>query len=303
MATQPARRQFLQASAAMAASALVPRAFASPSAARILIVIGPSNHPPGTHEVAAGGRLLAQYLENLSNVAGVRADVVEGWPDEGLRETASSVVFIGDFFPPNRLPEAERNLAQLDAMMRRGCGMVCVHYATGLHGDHVKADGDHPLLRWIGGYFANRSCPHHQSVARVFEEATITPSAPAHPIWRGCGQFTLHDEPYIANYFGPENNHPAPNVTILATAMLPPEDPKPEPVAWCVDRADGGRGAGIVMPHFYRNWLIEDLRKLVLNTIVWSARVDVPSAGAASPAPDLASFKPDSIDPLPRARK
>jgi hypothetical protein len=30
--------------------------------------------------------------------------------------------------------------------------------------------------------------------------------------------------------------------------MLPPESPKRETVAWCVERSDSGRGFGIVMP-------------------------------------------------------
>lgn len=34
---------------------------------QILIVVGPTNHPPGTHEVAAGGRLMKHCLENASN--------------------------------------------------------------------------------------------------------------------------------------------------------------------------------------------------------------------------------------------
>ena len=32
---------------------------------RMLIVVGPSNHPPGSHEVAAGGRLMKYCLRTL----------------------------------------------------------------------------------------------------------------------------------------------------------------------------------------------------------------------------------------------
>ena len=44
---------------------------------RVLIVVGPSNHAPGSHEVAAGGRLMKHCLENMANLPGVKADVVE----------------------------------------------------------------------------------------------------------------------------------------------------------------------------------------------------------------------------------
>jgi type 1 glutamine amidotransferase len=237
-------------------------------------------------------------LQNISNVPHINAQVLEHWPDKTQRDTAVSVVFIGDFFPPNRLPNPQQNLADLEAMMQRGTGIVCLHYATGIHGDDVKADGDHPLLRWIGGYFANRTCPHHESIAKIFPAATITPAAAAHPTSRGWKEFTLHDEPYINNYFGP-GNVMAPNVTPLATSMLPPEAPKRETVAWCIERPDSGRGFGIVMPHFYKNWRNEDLRRFILNGILWSAKLEVPAEGVNTTAPDLGSFQPVSVECVP----
>jgi type 1 glutamine amidotransferase len=273
-------------------------------ATRILIVVGPTDHPPGTHEVAAGGRLLKHSLENMSNLSGVKVDLFNEWPkDKAVRDAADTIVFIGDTFPPNRLPNAGQNLAELDEMMQRGCGIVCVHYATGLLGDDVKPDGDHPLLRWMGGYFANRSCPHHESFAKIFSEATIKPAVPQHPAWRGCREFTLNDEPYYNNYFGKNGNQPATNVTVLATSMLPPAAPKQETVSWCVERPDSGRGFAVVMPHFYRNWKLEDLRRYILNGIVWTAKLEVPSAGVQTTLPVLSAFAPVSLEPLPSAPK
>ena len=59
---------------------------------------------------------------------------------------------------------------------------------------------------------------------------------------RGWREFTVDDEPYYNNYFGPDGNRSAANVTQFATAMLPPEAPKREVVAWGTNRTDGGRG-------------------------------------------------------------
>jgi type 1 glutamine amidotransferase len=217
-----------------------------------------------------------------------------------------TVIFSGDTFPPNRLPDSAKILATLDTMMQRGCGIVCIHYATGLLGEDVTPEGDHPLLRWMGGYFANRSCPHHESIAKIFEAATITPAAPQHPIAHGWEEFTLRDEPYCRNFFGSPGNKlggtgdkPAPGVTILATSLLPPDAPKPEPVAWCIERPNSGRGFGIVMPHFYKNWRLEDLRRFIMNGIVWTAKRDVPADGVHTTLPDLATFAPASVEPLP----
>lgn len=272
--------------------------------AHVLIVVGPSKHPPGSHEVAAGGRVMQHLVEHMTNVPGVKAGVFNEWPqDKAVRDAASTVVFIGDTFPPNRLPNAKQNLADLDGMMQRGCGIVCVHYATGLLGEDVTPEGDHPLLRWMGGYFANRSCKHHESFAKIFDAATITPAAPQHPVSRGWKEFTLKDEPYTNNYFGPDHNKLAANVTTLASSMLPPDNPKPETVAWCVERTDSGRGFGIVMPHFYKNWRNDDLRRFIMNGIVWTAKLEVPKEGVHTEAPDLASFQPESVEPLPPKKK
>lgn len=262
---------------------------------RVLIIVGPSKHPPGSHEVAAGARVMDHCLKHMTNLPAMEVDIADSWPQKHQRDSADTVVCIGDTFPANRLPNPKQNLADLDEMMKRGCGLVCVHYATGLLGEDVTPEGDHPLLRWMGGYFANRTCPHHESFARIYLNATITPAAPQHPVSRGWRQFSLHDEPYTNNYFGP-GNVMAKNVTALATSMLPPDNPKQETVAWCVEREDGGRGFGIVMPHFYKNWRNEDLRRCILNAIVWSAKVEVPAEGVQSELPRLDFFKPEAME-------
>jgi type 1 glutamine amidotransferase len=276
---------------------------ATPRSRNVLIVIGPSTHPPGTHEVAASGRLLAHALGNMNNMPGVTAQVVDEWPsDPAVRRTASSIVFIGDIFPPMRMPDPTRTLADVAEMMARGAGMVCIHYATGLRAEDVADDGAHPLLHWTGGYFATRG-KHHQSVAKVFPSVTITPAASAHPVSRGWRGFTLPEEPYYNNYFGGPGNALLPGVTALATSMLPPEAPQREVVAWGIERPDGGRGFGIVMPHFYRNWRDEDLRRFILNGIVWTAKLEVPRDGVQTRSPDLAAFAPESVEPKPREPK
>jgi type 1 glutamine amidotransferase len=276
------------------------------SATKILILVGPSNHPPGTHEVAAGARLVKHCLENAENVRGLQVEITTAWPvDRQALQKVAAVLFTGDRFPPAEMPDRERIMADLTTMMDHGCGLVCIHYATGLGANHVAADGEHLLLHWMGGYFATR-CVHHQSVARVYQAATIEPNtaepaAAGHAVLRGWKTFTVHDEPYIKNYFGKEGL--AKNVTALATAQLPPEAPQREIVAWAVSRPDGGRGVGIVMPHFYKNWQVDDLRTLIMNAIVWAAKRDVPEGGVKTRSPDLAQFQPGSIEPLPRPAK
>ncbi|MDF1858863.1 MAG: alpha/beta hydrolase [Verrucomicrobiales bacterium] len=271
-----------------------------PTPTGVAIIVGPEKHAPGTHEVAAGGRLIAHCLNEAENVDGIRARVFYEWPeDPDLMKSVDTVVFIGDQFPAERLDGSDRAMSDLEAMTARGCGIVCVHYATGLGVEDVAEDGDHPLLHWTGGYFATR-CNHHQSVARIFE-ATITPTAPEdHPIRRGWAAFDVRDEPYTRNWFGRDGL--AEGAISLATVEFPPDDPKTETVAWAIERKDGGRGAGITMPHFFRNWEKEELRRFILNTIVWTSGGDVPANGVESSLPDLKTFEPVSVDPRPKLR-
>ncbi len=290
----PSRRTILGTSAAALGTLALGAHATAPESRRILVVVGPSQHPPGTHEVMAGGRLLAHCLTS----AGHKTDVLTEWPDK-TPEAVSTIVFIGDLFPPEVMPKRDRIMSDLTQLMKAGCGMVCLHYATGLEAKHAGADGNHPLLHWIGGYFATR-CTHHKSIAKVFREATIEPAATKHVILNGWKAHTIHDEPYINNYFGPGG--PAKNVAVLATSQLPPEKPKRETVAWAIERPDGGRGAGIVMPHFYRNWKQDDLRTLILNTIVWSAKGTIPESGISIKDLELVQFKPAAIEPIPRKK-
>jgi type 1 glutamine amidotransferase len=267
---------------------------------QVLIVVGPSTHPPGTHEVAAGGRVIKYMLEHAEGITPVRAEVVSEWPkDRENLDKLATIVFIGDLFPAETLPHPAAIKADLTKLMDRGCGMVCVHYATGLRAEHVTEDGDHPLLHWIGGYFAT-ACKHHKSVARICT-ATLTPEPVDHPVLRGWRQFTFEDEPYWNNYFGKDG--PAKNVTPLVSTMLPPEAPKKEIVAWAVERSDAGRGLGIVVPHFFHNWRLDDVRTLVLNGICWTAKLEIPPQVVKVSLPDLASFGPTSVEPQPPAKK
>ena len=270
---------------------------AAEPAAKVLIVVGPSSHPPGTHEVAAGARVMQHCLQHPANTIPLEVVLRDSWPTEpaDLADVAS-VIFIGDLFPPERMQHPQQVKDQLGQMMKRGCGLVCVHYATGLRKEHVAPDGDHPLLNWLGGYFAS-GCPHHQSVARIVT-ATVEPeTSTAHAILRGWKKFTFDDEPYWSNYFGADGMRD--DVVSLAFAMLPPESPQKETIAWATQRQDGGRGVGIVMPHYFRNWQLDDLRTMILNSIYWSANQEIPPEGVRAELPDLAQFKPSAVAPTP----
>jgi hypothetical protein len=53
-------------------------------------------------------------------------------------------------------------------------------------------------------------------------------------------------------------------------------------VAWACEREGGGRGFGFTGGHYHKGWANNDQRKLVLNAILWTAHIDVPTAGVES---------------------
>jgi type 1 glutamine amidotransferase len=62
--------------------------------------------------------------------------------------------------------------------------------------------------------------------------------------------------------------------------MLPTNAPNREIIAWATQRAGGGRGFGFTGGHYHTNWGVPEFRQLVVNAILWTARLDVPRSGA-----------------------
>jgi len=118
---------------------------------------------------------------------------------------------------------------------------------------------------------------------------------PKHPSTRGVKPFSVTDEWYfhmrfregmkgvlpilmavppestMRRYDGPHEGNPAVREAV--------QRGEPQIVAWACQRPDGGRGFGFTGGHFHRNWGNDDLRRLVLNAILWTAKVEVPIAG------------------------
>ena len=68
---------------------------------------------------------------------------------------------------------------------------------------------------------------------------------------------------------------------------------------WVTENANGSRGFGFTGGHHHASWQKEDQRKLVLNAILWLAKVEVPKDGVTSTvtAADMAA----NLDPKPPA--
>ncbi|MGE3312154.1 MAG: ThuA domain-containing protein [Limisphaerales bacterium] len=257
--------------------------------ARILLIAGNPSHGPGEHEHNAGCELLAA---KLNQQPGVRAEVHRrGWPaDEKAFDGAAAVFIYSDGGNGHPAIQPER-LAKLGELMARGVGLGTCHYGV----EVPKGDPGDAWLKWTGGYFETfwSVNPHWDAEFSSF---------PTHPITRGVKPFQARDEWYYHMRF-PDGMR---NVTPILSALPPkstlnrPDGPhsgnphvraaiergEPQHVMWCIERPDGGRGFGFTGAHFHRNWANDNFRKLVLNALLWIAKVDVPAEGAPSTVTD-----------------
>jgi len=275
------------------------RADTSTPPRRVLFVVGPSGHPPGTHEVAASARLVKYCVDQAGAGRGIETTVSEGWPENPTPlDHVRVVVFTGDMFPPFRFANSKEVFAQLLQFIERGGSIVCLHYATSVNDSKeakVTPDVLDNLYRLMGGFghfLPGNVLPGTQ--ARHLQ-VTVTPTETGHPVVRGVKSFSFLDEPYFPIRFDATKSG-AP-VIPLATALIPPEKPAPEVVAWSVDRGGGSRSMGIVFPHFFANWRDDSLRKLVVNGVLWAAGEEIPVSGFDTTLPPLETFAPQAVTP------
>jgi type 1 glutamine amidotransferase len=252
---------------------------------RIVFIAGPPSHGPGQHEHRAGCLLLKSCLDKVPGITSVVYS--NGWPqDPNALAGADSIVLYMDGGASHPALQDD-HLHQLDALMKKGVGLACIHYAV----EPTIEKGEKEFLDWIGGAFEiNWSVnPHWEADFK---------SLPKHPITRGVKPFKITDEWYFHMRF----REGLKGVTPVLTAV-PPESTmnrddgphegnpavreavkrgEPQHVAWARARAGGGRGFGFTGGHFHKNWGNDDFRKLVLNAILWTAKIEVPADGVIS---------------------
>ena len=253
--------------------------------AKIVLVAGRPSHSPGAHEFNAGIRLIDKCLKQNQ---GVETIVVKGgWPEnESVFDGARAIVLYMDGGVRHPLIQ-DNHLEVMGRYMKQGVGLACIHYAV----EVPKEKGGAELLEWIGGYYER---PYSQN---PINEVEVTEASPRHPISRGWKSFSARDEFYYLIRFRDGD----PRLVPILTTMLPKDRPNRETIAWAVERPDGGRGFGFTGGHFHQNWGNPDFRRMVVNAVLWTAKVNVPKNGARC---DLAPGDLEqNLDPKPAEKK
>ena len=70
-----------------------------------------------------------------------------------------------------------------------------------------------------------------------------------------------------------------------------------------IERADGGRGFGFTGLHDHWNFADDNFRKLVLNAIAWTAKIEIPADGIVTPTPTQAELEANQDYPKPAKRR
>jgi hypothetical protein len=270
---------------------------------KIIFIAGRPSHGPLGHEHRAGCLLLQKCL---AGVPGIVTEVhTNGWvSDEKAFDGAVAIVVYSDGGGGHPLLR-ENRLETIGALMKKGVGLGCIHYAV----EPTIEKGQKEFLDWIGGAFEiNWSVNPHWDAD--FKEL------PKHAVTRGVKPFKTNDEWYFHQRFRDGMKDVTPILTAIApeSTMSRPDGThsgnpavreavkrgEPQHVMWVTTRPDGGRGFGISGMHNHLNWGNDNQRKVVLNAILWIAKVEVPTSGVESKITEEDLMA--NLDPKPAAR-
>ncbi len=228
---------------------------------RVVLIGHQPDHPPGTHLYLPECELLAKCLRQT---AGVEAVVSDGWPsDPQVLEGVNAIVLYSS-------PGAEILLGgpqhdQFESLMKRGVGLVALHWATGLK-DQNNEELGRRYMDYLGGLFS------FAFSGLDISESKVEQIAPDHPTCCGWKGFSLLDEYYLNLKFLPEAK-PVLQVSVKG---------QPQTVAWCYERpaAEGGRSYGNTLGHFHELFEREEFRRMLVNGILWAMHIEIPADGA-----------------------
>jgi len=226
--------------------------------AKILLIGHELDHPWATHMYLPTCELLAICLRQTP---GVEAIVSDGWPKDA--ETLKGVSAIVMYSSPGaELMLDGPHAKQAQALMEEGVGLVAIHWATAVKDANKERLGKQ-YLKYLGGMWIH-------FVGLTIADSQLDQLDAEHPICRGWKPYDLNDEFYLN-----------PTISDQAKPLLQVQAKGEDlVVGWTHQRANGGRSFGTTLGHFHRNFKIEAFRRMMVNGILWSAGVEVPTEGA-----------------------
>ena len=228
----------------------------------------------GHHPNAESSKLFARCLGSAVNAPDIKTEVHENWPaDESTLNDASAVVIYSEGADKNGKPHpvlTPERMKILAGLKSKGLGVVLVHFS--LYGSRkIEAP---KMLDWVGAYYDFEGYGSVHKVSR--KPLDCSPVSPDHAISRGWKKFTLKENEMYHNLKFAEG---ASVVPILTAPLMPQGKAGANVIAWALAPKSGGRGFAFGAGHFVSVWKNEDCRRMMLNGILWAAKIQVPFDG------------------------
>ena len=254
-----------------------------------IVVIGgkKQGYPPGEHDYPDGTLKIERMLKAMPQFAQVGAVVKvfpTGFPKNlaEIDDASAVVLYFGMNYSANGnthpLDDGETR-QEMSRLMARGVGLVALHQSFTVPDKASKV----PFGDWLGGIRIGMA-------DRTTEIAPVQIVGAGHPVAHGLRPFSYHDEFY-------------PSIDFAASGKITPilrakvhvqhrnnaevfEDPaRQHVIAWAAERADGGRAFGFTGAHYLAALDQPQIRMMLLNAILWAAKLEVPSTVTTSMEP------------------
>lgn len=236
---------------------------------RIVLVAGETAKVDalGHHDYLAGCQCLFELLRQTPGVEAVRVN--HGWPeDDSVLTGAAAIVFYTDGGGKQAFLQSPERIARLQSLVDAGVGLVLIHQAVDFPESHADMG-----RAWLGGVYRKSQSGrgHWPSVHSQF---------PAHPVTRGVEAWKIKDGwlnglQFVDGMAG---------VTPLVWSGKEIEESRAgldaHIVGWAFERPGGGRSFAFTGLDAHEAWELPGVRQLMVNGVLWSAGMEVPSTGA-----------------------
>jgi type 1 glutamine amidotransferase len=262
-----------------ASSGIAGGAEPTPPEKKILFIGKNPDHAYGSHMYMLVSGMLGRCAELTPGVTTV---VSNGWPQDAATLAGVSAIVVYTNPAAELLLEGEHR-GQVDALMRAGCGLVTIHWASSVNQKNLERLGP-TWLGYLGGTWVS-------NVGLSGGTSPLRQLIPEHPVCRGWKEWEITDEYYL-------------NPTIGAAKPLlevTEKNGKEVIVGWVFDRPGGGRSFATTLGHPYKNFENESFRRMIVNGILWTAGMEVPAAGAPVNVPADVLALPPAPPPAPPA--
>lgn len=233
----------------------------------------------GHHDYIAGCKCLEHLLAMSPHVQS--SMVLDGWPtDESVFENAAAIVFYTDGGGKQAFLKTAERIDKVQQLADAKVGLVMIHQAVDFPSEHAdRAKG------WLGGIYENGKSGRGHWPSRHVD-------FPDHAITRGVVPWEINDGwlnglQFVEGMQG---------ITPLVWSGKKYEGSRAgldaDIVGFACERPNGGRSFSFTGLDAHSAWSLPGMRQLVLNGVLWSAHVEIPSAGAPS---DVDQSKLDSF--------